>query len=163
MTSEDLAACLQTNAAVVRRTMAGLRDAGIVTSGKGHGGGWTLAGDLTIVTLRDVYAALGEPMLFQIEAQSESPGCLVEAAINRVLTDALRDAEAVFLDRLANVALADLRLAQDGRPGSEILSAARQQVAAYPTATFPGSMRPETRLACRAALPSRRRTALRPA
>lgn len=110
MTSEELAACLHTNAVVVRRTLAGLRNAGIVASGRGHGGGWTLAGDLTTIKLRDVYAALGEPMLFQIEAQTESPGCVVEAAINRVLSNALRDAQALFLDRLANVALADLNV-----------------------------------------------------
>ncbi len=110
MTSEELAARLRTNAVVVRRTMAGLRNAGIVASGRGHGGGWTLAGDLTTTKLRDVYAALGEPVLFQIEAQTESPGCLLEAAINRVLSDALNDARALFLDHLANIALADLHV-----------------------------------------------------
>lgn len=108
MTSGELAACLQTNAVVVRRTMAGLRNAGIVASGRGHGGGWTLEGDLKTIKLRDVYTALGEPMLFQMEAHSESPSCLVEAAINRVLTAALRDAQGVFLERIGNVALADL-------------------------------------------------------
>lgn len=43
MTSEELAACLHTNPVVVRRTMAGLREAGLVTSGRGHGGGGRLA------------------------------------------------------------------------------------------------------------------------
>lgn len=108
MTSEELAAFLQTNAVVVRRTMAGLRNAGIVASGRGHGGGWTLEGDLKMIKLRDVYRALGEPMLFQIEAGNESPGCLVEAAINRLLSGALRDAQDVFFERIGNVTLADL-------------------------------------------------------
>ena len=40
MTSAELAVCMSTNAAVVRRTMAGLRKAGYVRSAKGHGGGW---------------------------------------------------------------------------------------------------------------------------
>ncbi|MGH7757252.1 MAG: Rrf2 family transcriptional regulator, partial [Vulcanimicrobiaceae bacterium] len=110
MTSQELAVCLQTDAVVVRRTMAGLRNAGIVASGRGHGGGWTLEGDLETIKLSDVYAALGEPMLFQIDSQSGRPGCLVEAAINRVLSEALHDAQAVFLDRLADVALADLNV-----------------------------------------------------
>lgn len=39
LTSEALAAAMQTNPAVVRRTMAGLREAGFVRSGRGHGGG----------------------------------------------------------------------------------------------------------------------------
>ena len=37
-TSETLAKAMGTNAAVFRRTMAGLRDAGYVLSEKGHGG-----------------------------------------------------------------------------------------------------------------------------
>ena len=43
LTSEVIAAMLNTNPVVIRRTMAGLRDAGYVRSEKGHGGGWRLA------------------------------------------------------------------------------------------------------------------------
>lgn len=39
MTSEQIATMLGTNAAVVRRTMAGLRKSGYVQSEKGHHGG----------------------------------------------------------------------------------------------------------------------------
>jgi DNA-binding IscR family transcriptional regulator len=40
LTSEALAGAMKTNPVVLRRLMAGLRDAGFVTSEKGHGGGW---------------------------------------------------------------------------------------------------------------------------
>ena len=43
MTSEEIASWLNTNPVVVRRMVAGLRDAGILSSARGHGGGWTLA------------------------------------------------------------------------------------------------------------------------
>ncbi|WP_426239861.1 Rrf2 family transcriptional regulator [Pararhizobium sp. DWP1-1-3] len=108
MTSDELAVCLHTNPVVVRRTMAGLREAGLVTSGRGHGGGWTLARSLEDVTMRDIYAALGEPMLFQMGNVSESPGCLVEQAVNHALDDAFRDAEAMLIARLGQVTLATL-------------------------------------------------------
>ena len=39
LTSDEIARMLNTNPVVVRRTMAGLRDNGYVTSEKGHGGG----------------------------------------------------------------------------------------------------------------------------
>lgn len=52
--SERLAVMMQTNPVVVRRVMGGLRELGLVVSGKGHGGGWTLACDLDGVTLHDV-------------------------------------------------------------------------------------------------------------
>jgi DNA-binding IscR family transcriptional regulator len=48
-----------TNPVVLRRTMAGSREQGYVRSEKGHGGGWTLACDLSAMTLRDIYDALG--------------------------------------------------------------------------------------------------------
>lgn len=108
MTSDELALCLQTNPVVIRRTMAGLREAGLVISGRGHGGGWTLGRPLEDVTMRDIYAALGEPMLFQMGNVSESPGCLVEQAVNHALDDAFRDAEAMLIARLGEVTLATL-------------------------------------------------------
>ncbi|HYP13161.1 MAG TPA: Rrf2 family transcriptional regulator [Bryobacteraceae bacterium] len=108
MTSEKLAECMQTNPAVVRRTMAGLREAGFVRSGKGHGGGWSIACDLRTVTLRDVYTALGEPVLLAVTNRSITRECLVEQAVNEALGDAYRDAEAMLLDRLGSVSLAKL-------------------------------------------------------
>jgi DNA-binding IscR family transcriptional regulator len=106
MTSEKLAECMQTNPVVVRRTMAGLREAGFVRSEKGHGGGWSLARDLQAVTLRDVYVALGEPDLFALGNRSEAPECLVEQAVNHALNDAFLEAEALLVERLGAISLA---------------------------------------------------------
>jgi Rrf2 family protein len=108
ITSEKMAPMMRTNPVVVRRTMAGLRDAGIVNSVKGHGGGWALARPLDSVTLVDVYEALGMPVLFSIGHRDESPGCLVEQAVNRALGAALDEAEARLLAQLRSTTLADL-------------------------------------------------------
>jgi DNA-binding IscR family transcriptional regulator len=116
MTSEELADCMSTNAVVVRRTMAGLRDAGFVRSQKGHGGGWEIACDLSAVTLRDIYDALGSPTLLAMGVHIESPSCLVEQAVNRSLTGAFAEAEALLIARLGTVTLA--ALADDFRAGA---------------------------------------------
>lgn len=108
MTSEQLAAYLDTNPVVVRRTMAGLREAGLVRSVKGHGGGWTIARDLASATLGDVYAALGAPALFAIGHRNENSTCLVERAVNDALDETLREAEAMVAAKLANITLADI-------------------------------------------------------
>jgi DNA-binding IscR family transcriptional regulator len=108
VTSDTMAKAMQTNPVVIRRIMAGLRDAGFVRSEKGHGGGWTIARDLASITLRDVYGALGEPELFAMGNRTEAPGCLVEQAVNGALNDAFRDAEALLLDRFNAVTLAEL-------------------------------------------------------
>jgi DNA-binding IscR family transcriptional regulator len=108
MTSEVLARSLGTNPVVIRRTMAGLREAGYVQSEKGHGGGWTLACELSKVTLRDIYEALGSPSLLAIGNRTEAPGCLVEAAVNAQLSTSFHDAEELLLTRFGEVTLAML-------------------------------------------------------
>ena len=108
VTSDDLSKMLTTNPVVIRRIMAGLREHGYVRSEKGHGGGWTLACDLTKVTLQDIYVALGSPSLLAIGNRTESPGCLVEQAVNAALEQAFHDAEMLLLSRLGEVTLSML-------------------------------------------------------
>ena len=108
VTSEVMAKAMGTNPVVIRRIMAGLRDAGYVRAEKGHGGGWTLSCDLEKVTLRDIYRALGEPPLFAIGNRSENPDCLVEKAVNAALSQSIVDAEELLLASLSKVTLAAL-------------------------------------------------------
>jgi len=108
VTSDVLATAMQTNPVIIRRIMAGLRDAGFVRSGKGHGGGWTIAQPLETITLHDVYTALGSPGLFALGHRTEEPDCLVEQAVNASLDQAFKEAEALLLARLSGVTLAEL-------------------------------------------------------
>jgi DNA-binding IscR family transcriptional regulator len=108
VTSEVLAKAMDTNPVVIRRIMAGLRDHGYIRSEKGHGGGWTLACDLSEVTLRDIYMALGCPSLLAIVNRTDAPGCLVEQAVNAALNEAFHNAEVLLLSRLGDVTLAAL-------------------------------------------------------
>ncbi len=107
-TSEQIARMLGTNASVVRRTLAGLRRAGLVQSEKGHGGGWTISADLREVTLLDVHRALGSPRIFAMANDSANPTCAVETVVNLALDDVFRQAEALLVDRMSRVSLADL-------------------------------------------------------
>lgn len=118
MTSDMLAECLQTNAVVVRRIMAGLRDAGFVVSGRGHGGGWVLARELASVTLLDVKMAVGDaPGTPTVPSE-----CLVERAVQKALDASLHEATELLNKRLAQVSLADL--AKDFHEGMRAYQAA---------------------------------------
>ena len=108
VTSDVLAKAMCTNPVVIRRIMAGLREHGYVRSEKGHGGGWTLACDLSKVTLRDIYTALGSPSLLAMGNRTETPRCLVEQAVNAALSQAFDDAQTLLLSRLGDVTLAKL-------------------------------------------------------
>lgn len=109
VTSEAMAKMMQTNPVVIRRILAGLREQGFVMSEKGHGGGWQLSCDLNKVTLHDIYIALDAPAILAMGNRSESPNCLVEEAVNTMMNQAFRDAEALLVARFSEVTLAQLR------------------------------------------------------
>lgn len=115
MTSETIGSMLGTNPVVVRRTMAGVRDAGYVRSEKGHGGGWVIAVDLETVSLLDVHRAVGGPRIFAIGNEHSHPECAVEQAVNEALEDVLAEAEALLVTRLGAVKLAELARNFDAR------------------------------------------------
>jgi Rrf2 family protein len=107
LTSEQLATFIHTNPVVVRRTIAGLRDAGIVTSSRGHGGGWQLGRAPEEISLAEISAVLGETLM-PFSTEPESPGCLVEQAVIAALEDFRRDAEKLLAEKLGRITLADL-------------------------------------------------------
>lgn len=108
VTSEVISRMLDTNPVVVRRTMAGLRAAGYLTSVKGHGGGWALARSLDVVSLRNIHEALGSPKVLAIGLADGNPTCLVERAVNDALKEAMAEAEQRLLTRLGEVMIGAL-------------------------------------------------------
>lgn len=107
-TSESIAGWMDTNAVVIRRTLAGLREAGLVSSEKGHGGGWRIACDLTKVSLGDIYRALDEPLILFQENRTEHPKCLVEQAVNQSLDSAFEEAHEMLMKKFNSVKISDL-------------------------------------------------------
>lgn len=108
VTSDMIGRMLGMNPSLVRRTMAGLREAGFVGSSKGHGGGWYLAKPLAEITLAQVYSALGSPTLFAVGQSDDAPKCLLEKAANAATENALLSARTAFDTALTKVTVADL-------------------------------------------------------
>lgn len=108
VTSDMIGQMLGMNPSLVRRTMAGLREAGFVSSTKGHGGGWYLANSLDQITMAQVYDALGAPTLFALGQSDDAPTCLLERAANTATETALEAARAAFRVSLARTTVADL-------------------------------------------------------
>lgn len=122
LVSDVLARSMGTNPAVFRRTMSGLREAGLVRSGKGHGGGWQLARTLKEITLLAVYEALGRPNLFAIGNRTDRPECLVERNVNAVMADTMAEAEQLFVRRFGKLTLDEVA---PRRPVSVLVHAKR--------------------------------------
>jgi DNA-binding IscR family transcriptional regulator len=115
VTSEVLASAMSTNPVVLRRLMVGLREAGLVSSEKGHGGGWVMSAPVRSVTLRDVHMALGAPALVSLGFREDRPECLVAQVVNESLQTAMQQAEALLLARLEGITLAELLKGFDRR------------------------------------------------
>ncbi|MGV3573810.1 MAG: Rrf2 family transcriptional regulator [Devosia sp.] len=114
-TSEQIAGMLGTNGAVVRRSLAGLRDAGLVRAEKGHHGGWRIARSLSEITLLDVHRCIGSERLFTIGSDNDSPECAVEAVVNEALAETLADAERQLMAKFAALTLEQLSADFDAR------------------------------------------------
>jgi Rrf2 family protein len=107
-TSEDLAAHLCTNPVVIRRSLAGLREAGLVTSVKGHGGGWAIARPAADISLGAVYAALDARGELTPRRVPDTSGCLIERAVDEALDGFYAEMETLLVKRLDGISLADL-------------------------------------------------------
>ena len=106
--SEDLGESMGANPVVIRRTMAGLRNAGLVDSVKGHGGGWSVVRDLKDISLLDIYRALDEPVLIQQHRGAEKAECLVEQTVGRALNETFQAAENLIIERFRKIRLSEL-------------------------------------------------------
>ncbi|MGJ8556181.1 MAG: RrF2 family transcriptional regulator [Sulfitobacter geojensis] len=107
-TSSDIAEHAGTNPVVVRRVLGKLREAGLLTSEKGHAGGWRLARLPCDISLADVYLALDERMVAADES-SEAPTCSVEHALHKKVSGVLEEIEESLVKRLAETSIAQVR------------------------------------------------------
>jgi Rrf2 family protein len=108
VTSEQLAEGANKNPVVVRRLLGPLRDAGLLTSQPGPGGGWRLSRPAAEITLCDIYRALEMEPLFAMPEQSPDTECPLGKQFPNVLMACFREAEQAMEARLAGVTVADI-------------------------------------------------------
>ena len=102
-TSEEIATSIDTNAVVVRRILASLQSAGLVTSQKGPTGGSKLARPAKKVTLADVLRAIEKEPVFAVPYKSGA-GRGVAKAVRGVF----KDVEAALQSDLDGTTLAQV-------------------------------------------------------
>lgn len=107
-TSGEIAEHAGTNPVVVRRVLGRLRLAGLLTSEKGHSGGWRLARTPEQITLADVYLALDERLVAN-DAQDDAPTCAVEHALQKRISGVLKDVETSLVQKLGETSIAEVR------------------------------------------------------
>ncbi len=110
VTSDFLAASINTNPVVIRKILIQLRNAGLITVARGTGG-VEPAKELKDITFLDVYRAI-DPVengnLFHFH-EAPNPDCPVGRNIHKVLDERLKDIQGSMEERMKQYTLEDLR------------------------------------------------------
>ena len=108
VSSEVVAASVNTNPVVIRRVVAQLAGHGLVRSHSGKGGGLELGRPAGKITLLDVHTALSEPEVFAYKANLPSPRCPIGSKVIGVLSPVFDDVQTSVHKSLKKTTLADL-------------------------------------------------------
>jgi len=114
--SEDLARTVGTNPSFLRGLIGQLKEAGLVETHLGKGGGTTLSRSASRITLRDVYRATElQPAVKTHECDGKSP-CPVARGMDEMLTKVNDRLQKALETELKGMTVADLVTKYIGRP-----------------------------------------------
>ena len=118
LTSEQIAASVDTHPVVIRRTMAHLRQQGLVEARRGANGGWRLLRAAHEITLCSVYRTLETPAVLTRHSHP-NPDCPVGGHIGGALERVFSGAQQALEQALGQFTVADVL--------DDVLAHARQE------------------------------------
>ena len=108
LTSDQVAASVNTNPVIIRRCLGDLRRAGLVEVRHGAGAGWSLARNPGQITLLEVRDATGPEPLFGLHRTEPNLECPVGKGIRPALDQIYGEVEQVMRRELALVSVAEV-------------------------------------------------------
>jgi len=108
VTSENIAASVNTHPVVIRRILQALTQKDLVETIPGKNGGSRLARDPSEITLSEVYEAVQCDELFAQHAKPKNRHCPVSCNMKTILNDIFETAESALKQSLGKTSLADL-------------------------------------------------------
>jgi Rrf2 family protein len=108
LTSEQVAASINTNPVVVRRSLGDLRRAGLVQVRHGAGAGWSLARAPEQISLLDVHQAVEPEPLFAMHRKEPNLECPVGRSIRPALGHVYAEVEDAVRRQLYRTSIADV-------------------------------------------------------
>ena len=106
--SQDLAHSVGTNPSFLRGLISVLREAGLVETRQGKGGGSTLARPAGSITLHDVYRAMETKQLLKVHVPDCESSCIVARRMKNLLNDVNEQLETTLSTELKRTTVADL-------------------------------------------------------
>jgi Rrf2 family protein len=108
LTSDQVAASVNTNPVILRRSLGELREAGLVAARRGAGAGWSLARPPERITLADVHDAVEAEPLFAMHHSEPNLECPVGRGIRPALAQVYDAVELTVRRELARTSIADV-------------------------------------------------------
>jgi Rrf2 family protein len=108
LTSDQVAASVNTNPVVIRRSLGDLRRAGLVNVRHGAGAGWSLARAPQEISLLDVYDAVEQEPLFGMHRTEPNRQCPVGRGIRPALGQVYDRVEEALRHELRRTSIADV-------------------------------------------------------
>ena len=108
LTSDQIAASVNTNPVIIRRSLGDLLHAGLVEVRHGAGAGWTLARAPETMTVLDVYNAVEREPLFAMHRSEPNLECPVGRGIRPALGRVYDGAEQALRRELERTSIADV-------------------------------------------------------
>jgi len=106
LTSDQVAASVNTNPVIIRRSLGDLRRAGLVQVRHGAGAGWSLARPAEEITLLEVYDAVARAPLFAMHYSEPNLECPVGRGIRPALGRVYGEIEQGLRRELARTSVA---------------------------------------------------------
>jgi Rrf2 family protein len=108
LTSDQVAASVNTNPVIIRRCLGDLRRAGLVRVRRGAGAGWSLAREPGQITLLEVHDAIGPEPPFGLHHTEPNLECPVGKGIRPALDQVYDEVERAMRRELALVSVAEV-------------------------------------------------------
>jgi Rrf2 family protein len=108
MTSDQVAASINVNPVIVRRSLGDLHRAGLVEVRRGAGAGWSLARGPEKISMLAVYEAVEAEPLFAMHRTEPNQACPVGQGIRPALGPVYEGAAAALRRQLAQTSIADV-------------------------------------------------------
>jgi Rrf2 family protein len=108
MTSDQVAASVNTNPVIIRRSLGDLRRATLVEVRRGAAAGWSLAREPREITLLDVYDAVEHEPMFAMHRTKPNLECPVGHGIRPALGQVYHEIDQALRRELTRTSVADM-------------------------------------------------------
>lgn len=106
LSSDIIAGSMNTNPALVRKELAGLREAGLIEGKEGKNGGSKLARPANSILMSEIFEVVKDKHVFGFSPNLPNPDCPVGANINEALDGLFNEIDQSIYDRLKHITLA---------------------------------------------------------